>query len=190
MKILRRLPLIAALSVVPCFAQTGTVTFYSQRISLKSEGAVFLPKSEQPFGGLQGGWVLDGSQRLARVRVGRFVTFRFDAGQHTFTDAGPTGTSKTPVVLEVKDGGEYCVRLYAKVVNAGVYAKWENQMEEVPCRLARREGAHLKPVEVKRVDPAVLGELDPGSSFPVAAERKGDSLAPQRAASPATPARE
>ena len=69
MKTLLRFVLIAVLSAPCCLAQTGAVTFYSRSITAKSEAAVFLPKSEQPFGGLQGGWVLDGAQRLARVRV-------------------------------------------------------------------------------------------------------------------------
>jgi hypothetical protein len=95
MKILLRVALIATLSVASCLAQTGTVTFYSPGASLKSEAAVFLPKSQQPFGGLQGGWLFDGPQRLARVRMGRFVTFHLNPGEHSFTDAGPTGPSKS-----------------------------------------------------------------------------------------------
>ena len=151
MKTLLRFVLIAALSAPCCLAQTGSVTFYSRSITTKSEAAVFLPKSEQPFGGLQGGWVLDGQQRLARVRTGRFVTFHLSPGEHSFTGAGPTGFSQKPLVINVKDGGQYCVRLFAKMINLGVYGQWENQIEEVPCQLAQREAAHLKPVEVKQV---------------------------------------
>jgi hypothetical protein len=166
MKTLLRLVLIAALSAPCCLAQTGTVTFYSRSITAKSEAAVFLPKSEQPFGGLQGGWVLDGPQRLARVRTGRFVTFRLSSGEHSFTDEGPTGASKKPLAINVKDGGQYCVRLFAKMIDLGVYAQWDNQIEEIPCQQARREAAHLRPIEIKRVDPAVRAELDPQTTFP------------------------
>jgi hypothetical protein len=64
-------------------------------------------------------------------------------------------------VINVKDGGKcYCVRLFAKMINLGVYGQWDNQMEEVPCQQAQREAAHLKPVEVKQVDPAVRAEFD------------------------------
>jgi len=157
-----RVSLITVLCATSCFAQTGTVTFYSRGFSVKSEAKVFLPKSEQPFGGLQGGWLLDGSQRLARVRAGRFVTFHFSPGEHSFSDAGPTGPSRKPVVIEVKDGARYCVRLFAKMTNLG----WENQIEEVPCQQAQREAAHLKSVELKHVEPAVRAELDPATSFP------------------------
>jgi hypothetical protein len=125
-----------------------------------------LPKSEQPFGGLQGGWVLDGTQRLARVRAGRFATFHFSPGEHSFTDAGPNGASKKPLVINVKDGGQYCVRLFAKMIDLGVYGQWENQIEEVPCQRAQREAAHLKPIETKRVEPAVRAEFDSQMTFP------------------------
>ena len=166
MKTLFRFFLIATLSATNCLAQAGTVTFYSRSITTKSEAAVFLPKSEQPFGGLQGGWVFDGPQRLARVRVGRFVTFRLSPGDHSFTDAGPTGASKKALVIDVKEGGQYCVRLFAKMINLEVYGQWENQIEEVPCQQARRDAAHLRPIEIKQVDPAVRAELDSQTTFP------------------------
>ncbi|MGA3131915.1 MAG: hypothetical protein ABSD59_14000 [Terracidiphilus sp.] len=161
-----RFALIAALSATCCLAQTGTVTFYSPGISAKSVAAVYLPKSEQPFGGLQGGWLFDGPQRLACVRMGRFVTFHLSPGEHSFTDLGPTGPSKKPLVINVKEGGQYCVRLFAKMINLQAYAQWDNQIEEVPCERAQRETAHLKPIEIKRVDPAVQGELDSKTTFP------------------------
>ena len=163
-----RIALIAALSVTYCLAQTGTVTFYSRSISAKNVATEFLPESEQPFGGLQGGWLLDGPQRLARVRMGRFITFHLSAGEHSFTDVGPTGPSKEPLVINVKDGGQYCVRLFAKMFPLGGDGGWDNKIEEVPCQRAQREAAHLKPVEVKQVDPAVRTELDPRTTFPSA----------------------
>jgi hypothetical protein len=166
MKTLLRFVLIAAFSAPCCLAQTGTVTFYSRSITIKSGAAAFLPKSEQPFGGLQGGWVFDGPQRLARVRTGRFATFHLSPGEHSFTDSGPTGDSKKPLVINVKDGGQYCVRLFAKMINLEVYGQWENQIEEVPCQQAQGEAAHLKPVEIKRVDPAVRTEFDTQTAFP------------------------
>jgi hypothetical protein len=166
MTLLLRVALIATLSATCCAAQTATLTFYSTGASVKSVAAEFLPKSEQPFGGLQGGWLFDGAQRLARVRMGRFVTFHLAPGEHSFTDEGPTGPSKTPLVINAKEGGQYCVRLFAKMINLEVYGQWENQIEEVPCQRAQREGVHLKPIEIKRVDPAVRSELDPATTFP------------------------
>jgi hypothetical protein len=166
MNLLHRYALIAAFSATCCAAQTAAVTFYSLGASVKSEATVFLPKSEQPFGGLQGGWLFDGPQRLARVRMGRFATFHLTPGEHSFTDVGPTGPSKKPLVINVKDGGQYCVRLFAKMINLGAYGQWDNQIEEVPCQRAQREAAHLKPIETTRVDPSVLAELDSTTTFP------------------------
>lgn len=163
---LLRVALIAAFSATTCLAQTGTVTFYSRGLSAKNAATAFFPKSEQPFGGLQGGWVLDGTQRLARVRAGRFAIFHLNLGEHSFTDEGSTGTSKKPLVINVREGGHYCVRLFAKMMNLEVYGQWENQIEEVPCQRAQREAAHLKPIEIKRVDPATRAEFDPATTFP------------------------
>lgn len=166
MKMLFRLALIAALFTACCSAQTATVTFYSQSLSVKSGAAFFLlPKSEQSFGGLPGGWVLEGPQRLARVRSGRFATFKLNPGEHSFTDSNAAGTSK-PVVINAKGGGQYCIRLFARMINMGVLSIWENQIAEVPCELARREAAHLKPINIKRVDPAVRAEFDTAPIFP------------------------
>jgi hypothetical protein len=162
-----RVALIAVLSALCCPAQSGTVTFYSQSLSAKIEVASILPKNEQPFGGLQGGWVFDGSQRLARIRMGRFVIFHLVPGEHSFADESFTGRSKKPLVIDVKDGGQYCVRLFAKVINLEVYGQWDNQIEEVPCQQAQREAVHLKPLGIKRVDPAARAELDPATTFPV-----------------------
>ena len=125
-----------------------------------------LPKSEQPFGGLQGGWLFDGPQRLARVRAGRFATFHLNPGEHTFSDTAPTGAGEKPLVISVKDGGQYCVRLFVKVINVQVYSHWQNQIEEIPCQQAQREAAHLKPIETRRVDPAVRAQFDTTTTFP------------------------
>lgn len=109
--------------------------------------------------------MLDGPQRLALVRAGRFVTFHLNPGEHSFTDEGPTGPSQKALAINIRDGGQYCVRLFAKMVNLGVYGQWENQIEEVPCQRAQREASHLKPIEIKRVDPAVRAELDSRATF-------------------------
>ncbi len=154
--------LCAALHGPCCVAQTGTVTFYSKSISAKSEAAVFLPKSEQAFGG----WLSDGPGRLALIQHGRFASFRLNEGPHTFTVQGPTGAGKESLVLNLKDGGQYCVRLYARMVNVGVYAKWDNKIEEITCQQAERDAAKLKPIDKKKVNPSAIKELDPQVSFP------------------------
>ena len=125
-----------------------------------------LPKSQQSFGGLQGGWLLDGPQRLARIRAGRFVTFRLNAGEHSFTDEGPTGPSKKPLVIALKDGGQYCVRLFAKMDHMDPDSLWENLIEQVPCQQAAKEATHLKVIDLKHVEPAARTQLDPATTFP------------------------
>ena len=146
-------------------AQTGTVTFYTPGNSVKSEAASLLPKSQQPFTG----WIFDGSQRLAHVRAGRFMSFHLNSGAHTFTVPWrSSGPGKDNLVVRVEDGGQYCIRLYAKMTNFEVipYQRLNSQIEEVPCQQAQREAARLKPIEIKRVDPAVRTELDSATTFP------------------------
>jgi hypothetical protein len=156
------LTLFAALSATSCLAQTGTVIFYTPGISVKSEAAVFLPKSQQPFSG----WLSNGPQRLAHFRPGRFAIFHMNPGAYSFTVLDTPGPARGALVINVKDGSRHCVRLFARMINVGVYAQWDNQIEEVPCERAEREAAHLKPIGIKRVDPAARADLDSTTTFP------------------------
>ena len=52
------------------------------------------------------------------------------------------------------------------MVNLDLYSQWQNQIEEIPCQQAKREAAHLKPIETKRVDPAVRTQFDTATTFP------------------------
>lgn len=165
MTTVQRVALLATLSATCCLAQTGTVTFYTPGNSAKSETASLLPKSQQPFTG----WLFDGPQRLAHVRAGRFMMFHLSPGSHSFTVPWHSNRpGKDQLVINVEGGGRYCVRLYTKMTNYEVipFAWLNSQIEEVPCEQAQREAAHLKPIESKRVDPAVRAELDPAVTFP------------------------
>ena len=162
MSIFIRVALFAILFETSCLAQKGAVTFYSPGISLKSEAAGMLPKSQQPFDGR----LFDGTQELAQFRHGRFAVFHLDPGAHSFNLRGPEGSDAGPLVINVENGGHYCVRLSARMTNlAGFYLE-KNQIEVVPCQQAQREAAHLKAIETKRVSPAVRGDLDQATSFP------------------------
>jgi hypothetical protein len=164
MKTFLRLALGAILSVTPCLAQTGTVTFYTPANSVKSATAGLLPRSQQPFTG----WLFDGPQRLAHVRSGRFITFHLAPGAHAFTVPWhSTRPGKDTLVINVEDGGQHCVRLSARMTNFELipYERLNSQIEEVPCQQAQNEAAHLKAIDIKRVDPAVRGELDSAATF-------------------------
>jgi hypothetical protein len=165
MKIVLQLALMSILFVSSGFAQTGTVTFYTPANSVKSTAAGLLPRSQQPFTG----WLFDGTQRLAHVRPGRFIAFHLEPGAHSFTVPWhSTRPGKDQLLINVEGGGRYCVRLYAKMTNFEVipYQRLNSQIEEVPCQQAQREGAHMKPIDIKRVDPAVRVEVDPAITFP------------------------
>jgi hypothetical protein len=162
-----RAVLIAAVLVRPSLAQTGTVIFYTDANSAKKITAgLLLPKSQQPFTG----WLFDGSQRLAHVRPRRFIAFHLKTGTHSFTVPWhPSHPGKDALVINVEDGGQYCVHLYTKMTNFEVvpWAYIQSQIEEVPCQLAKQNAGHLNPIELKRIDPAVRGELDPSTTFPI-----------------------
>ncbi|HTZ56946.1 MAG TPA: hypothetical protein VMB49_02565 [Acidobacteriaceae bacterium] len=165
MKTLVRVALIATLSVVFCLAQTGSVTFYTPANSVKSGVAGLVPKSQQPFTG----WLFDGTQRLGHISPGRFMTLHFDPGAHSFTVAYHSSRAgKEPLVINVENARQYCVRLYAVMTNFELipYERLNSQIEEIPCQQAKREAVGMKAIDIKRVDPAVRGEIDPTATFP------------------------
>jgi hypothetical protein len=161
---LLRVVLLAGLCVSPAVAQTGTVIFYSDAYNAKNTAAGLLPRSEQPYFG----WLFDGPQRLAHVQPGRYLAFHLTAGEHSFTVPWHSKhPGKETLVIPVEAGGEYCVRLYTKMTDVFPVWQWlDSQMEEVPCQVAQQKGAHLKPIDIKRVDPAVRSELDAATTFP------------------------
>ena len=79
-----------------------------------------------------------------------------------------TRPGKDQLLINVERGGQHCVRLSAKMTNFELipYERLNSQIEEVPCQQALSEAAHMKPIEIKRVDPAVRGALDPTTTFP------------------------
>jgi hypothetical protein len=162
MKALLGFALLAGLSAPACLAQSGTVVFYSPSATWKSEAAGFSPKSTQPGTG----WLSDGPQRLTHLTHGRFAAFHLKPGAHSFTVVDPLGPGKKPLVLNIQEGGQYCVRFYAKVTNLQLYFRWDSFIEEVPCGSAQQETAHLKPIEMKHVDAAVRSEVDTATAFP------------------------
>ncbi len=160
-----RVALIVTLSATSCLAQTGSVTFYTPGNSAKNVATSLLPRSQQPFTG----WLFDGPQRLAHVSPGRFMTFHLNPGAHSISVPWRSSRpGKEPLVINVKGGSQYCVRLYAVMTNFEVipYERLNSQIEEVPCQEAWREAAQMKPIEIKRVDPAARAELDPTTTFP------------------------
>jgi len=164
-----RFALAATLFAAPCLAQTATVTFYTPGNSAKSTAAGLLPRSTQPFTG----WLFDGKQSLAHVRAGRFMSFRLKPGAHSFTVPWHSDKpGKEPLVINVEAGGQYCIRLSTKMTNPEVVPfEWlDSQIEEVPCGRAAQEAAGMKPIDIKRVDPAVRAELDSATTFPIATQ--------------------
>jgi hypothetical protein len=164
-----RLALVSAFLVSPCFGQTGTVTFYLYGNTVKSEMAGTPAYSVRPFTG----WLFDGPQRLVHARDGRYVTFRFAAGPHSFT--APLESEKpgnVAFLVNVEDGKHYCFHLYSKVTtnNALLSAQLDGKIEQVSCSDPAEGVGKLKPLETKQIDPAVVGAVDastaPGSAKP------------------------
>lgn len=73
---------LAALLVVPTFAQDATVIFYAPgSITKTALKEMFTFKGDAAFMGS----IFDGHQRLVGLAPNRFVTFRFPAGAHSFS---------------------------------------------------------------------------------------------------------
>ncbi len=165
-----RVSLLLTLALIagatPCVAQTGTVTFYSIGLSFKEA----LKDSVVPVGTVPfTGWLFDGDQRLAHAQRGRLMSFRVTAGEHQFTVPYHSNRpGKTVLHLKVEPGGNYCVRLYAKYVSATAlvpFAYVNSQIEQVSCQQALKEAGNYKPIDFRRVDPAVRAELENSPSF-------------------------
>jgi hypothetical protein len=167
LRISHLLPLALIAAATPCFAQTGTVTFYSIGLSVKEavKDSV-IPVGTVPFTG----WLFDGDQRLAHVQGGHLMSFRVTAGEHQFTVPYHSNRhGKTVLHLKVESGGNYCVRLYAKYVSATALVPVmyvDSQIEQVSCQQASTEAGSYKPIDIKQVDPAVRAELENSPSFP------------------------
>lgn len=152
----------------PCFAQTGTVTFYSLGLSpMQQLKDTVVPVGTAPFTG----WLFDGDQKMVHVQGGRFISFELALGIHKFTvpyDSSAPG--KTALNLTVEAAGHYCVRLSAKYVSGSLLVPAvyfvDSRIEQVSCQQAVKEAGLYKPIKVKRVDPTVRGKLQSSVSFP------------------------
>lgn len=168
LRVLLLLPLAFFAVAMPCPAQTGTVTFYSIALSAKQEiRDAVMPVGTAPYTG----WLFDGDQRMAHAQRGRFMTFQLAAGEHQFTvPYHSNGLGKTTLHLKIEDGDHYCIRLSAKYLSGSpflpVVALLDSQIDLVTCQQALKEAGSYKPIEVKRVDPAVRKELESSLSFP------------------------
>jgi hypothetical protein len=161
------LPLTLIAAPTPCFAQTGTVIFYSIGLSFKEQlKDSIVPVGTVPFTG----WLFDGDQRLAHAQGERVMSFRVTSGEHQFTVPYHSNRpGKTVLHLKVEPEGNYCVRLYAKYVSATALVPVmyvDSQIEQVSCQQASKEAGSYKSIDVKRVDPAVRTELESSPSFP------------------------
>ena len=167
MKSLIRLIAVQFVLVSCCFAETGTVTFYSAGFPFKDQfkTAVTL-KGIIPFSG----WVFDGGQVLAHAEAGHFMTFHIPTGSHSFSVSyNRKHPGKTALIqLDIESGHNYCVRLSAKYANY-VFVPVSNVnalIDQVDCRTAFHEAGDLKPLEIKRIENSSQTMLDTSNKFP------------------------
>jgi len=166
MKFLSRLLVFVAALTSVCFAQTGTVTFYSGNLPAKDAlKTAIVPAGTEPFSG----WLFDGDEKLARARIGRFMTFHITPGPHSFSATYRSDKPGTAIVhINVEADHHYCVRLSAKYANYYVVplSSVSGRIDEVPCQKAFQEAGTIRPLETKHVEPAARGELVVSTSFP------------------------
>lgn len=154
------------LLALPCRGQGGMVAFYSMQPGVGHQIAnVVIPAGKAPFTG----FLFDGNERLAHARGGRFMTFRFPAGEHQFYAAYHPLHPGDPMHLTIENGGFYCVRLSATYKSGSIMiplAIFHSSIEQVPCDQAAKEAAEYKPLESKRIVQSVLPKLVSTPGFP------------------------
>ncbi|HYL78517.1 MAG TPA: hypothetical protein VEU96_30270 [Bryobacteraceae bacterium] len=169
MKIRAQLSRVLAITcfVLPCAAQTGTVTFYSYALTPKQQAkAAVVPVGTASFTG----WLYDGNKKMAHASRGRFMTFQLAAGGHDFVTSHKSNRpGKNSLHLDIESGGHYCVRLSARYVSPTpglLIAFVESKIDQISCQQAVQEAGDYKRIDLKRVEPAVQAELDTSSTFP------------------------
>jgi hypothetical protein len=166
MKFLVRFLLVITPLTSVCLAQTGTVTFYSAALPAKDVlKDVAIPVGNMPFYG----WLFDGNEKLAHARIGRFMTFQLTPGPHSFSASYRSSRPGSATArIDIQVDHHYCVRLSTRYVNYYVVpiSSVAGRIDQVPCQQAFQEAGTTKPLEAKRVEPAVRPELDSSVSFP------------------------
>jgi hypothetical protein len=157
----------AALFVsAPCIAQTAKVTFYSPSMTRKEAAKILtVPVGTAPFYG----WIYDMDKKLANIWTGKFVTFSFDPGKHTFSPSKqPDKSPKSALELDLQNGETYCVRLTMKYESTIVLPVGFSQARftQIPCAQAKQEAQRLKALAKKRVDKDALANWDSSQEFP------------------------
>ena len=98
------------------------------------------------------------------------MSFRIPVGEHQFSASYHSLDPGDPAVhLNVEDGRYYCVRLSAKYKSGSIavpVAVIHSVIEQVRCDEALKEAGTYRPLQAKRVDPAVRMELLSSQSFP------------------------
>jgi len=102
------------------------------------------------------GPVYDGDEPLVKImQPDHFVTFRLNAGPHTFTGrkAASKSDKNQTLSLDMEPGKHYYVRLAMK--DSGVWAvRFQTPiLLPVECSEAVTEGAKMKPLKMRKPDP-------------------------------------
>jgi hypothetical protein len=115
------------------------------------------------------GWLFDGDKRIAHWSRGRFMTLRLAVGGHDFSVPYKSrGPEKTALHLDIENGRHYCVRLSARVLSPVLVpvAIVDSRIEALPCQKAVEETGRFKPLDLKRIEAAVRGDVETSPTFP------------------------
>jgi hypothetical protein len=143
----------------PAAVPTALVTFFS--------GGNFLTMGKH---GKFMGQILDGSDRLAYLTAGHFVTFQLDAGKHVFAAnswLNPTPTGGGHLELDLVAGRHYYVAAYLD--NRGVLVPLF-RLEQHPCDQVQKETAKVKPLDPNDLHKYGQGHAVIESRFPICTE--------------------
>jgi hypothetical protein len=137
------------------------VTFYSEGSVMKSG----VPGTKHNF---FMGVIFDGQQSLGNLRLHRFMTIRFPAGQHVFSasSSGKHPAENSQLTLNLEGGKNYFIR--AESEPRGIYLVYSDKgkLDVVTCEAAHAELQKATAVEEKYVPKDVRDRLVQDKSLP------------------------
>lgn len=150
----------AATSFSATPAQEAEVTFYSNASVLS--GALPYTRHAAFYGA-----IFDGSNRLAVITHGRFLTLRLAPGRHIFSASfsrkHPAKNSQ--LILNLSPGKQYYIRADAEYKGV-VLVLMKGRLAQVSCQLAHQEAGATKPLQQKRIAPNARAEVLASASMP------------------------
>ena len=95
------------------------------------------------------------------------MTLRLTAGGHDFAATYKSKPKKPDLHLDVEPGRHYCVRLSQIILSPTVLIGFVyTKVEEIPCQDAVEEAGRSQPLDPRRIELTVRGDVETSVTFP------------------------